>query len=53
VTQETLGGDFRIEMHPPFVLLAMAGRSLRHPTGSFQRLLRNAVAPAAEAFDTR
>jgi hypothetical protein len=35
ITQETIDAGVRVELHGPFVLLAMAGRSLHHPRGSF------------------
>ena len=53
VTQETLGGGFRFEVHPPFVLLAMAGRSLRHPTGSFNGYFGMQLLLPPKDFDTR
>jgi len=53
VTQETLEGGCRIELHPPFVLLAMAGRSVRQTDGSFTAYLGVQLLLPRKPFESR
>jgi hypothetical protein len=52
LTQETFEGGLRLAIHPPFVLLAMAGRSLHHSTGSFAGYVGLQFLLPPKPFDT-
>ena len=51
VTQETFEGGVRLGIHPPFVLLAMAGLSVHHSEGAFAGYLGLQFLLPAKPFD--